>query len=39
MTVVIELAPGAAENGLVTMLADLLRQNLEDQPHKQADFA
>jgi len=39
MPVVIELAPGAAENGLVTMLADLLRQNLEDKPHKQADFA
>lgn len=38
MPVVIELAPGAGENGLVTMLADLLRQNLEDHPRKQADF-
>ncbi len=39
MTEVIELAPGASENGLATMLADLLRQNLADKPHKRADFA
>jgi hypothetical protein len=34
----IELAPGAEENGLATMLADLLRQNLAAKPHKRADF-
>jgi hypothetical protein len=34
----IVLAPGAEENGLASMLADLLRQNLESKPHKQADF-
>lgn len=34
----IELAPGASENGLVLMLADLLRQNLDDKPHKLVDF-
>jgi hypothetical protein len=34
----IELAPGAADNGLATMLADLVRQNLDAKPHKQADF-
>jgi hypothetical protein len=34
----IELAPGAEENGLATMLADLVRQNLEAKPHKRADF-
>lgn len=39
MPVVIELAPRAGENGLVSMLADLLRQNLEDHPNKQVDFA
>lgn len=39
MPVVIELAPGAGENGLVSMLADLLRQNLDDHPNKQLDFA
>lgn len=32
------LAPGAEENGLAMMLADLVRQNLEAKPHKQADF-
>jgi hypothetical protein len=37
--VVVVLAPGAADNGLATMLASLVRQNLEDKPHKQADFA
>ena len=34
----IELAPGAEENGLAMMLADLVRQNLDSKPHKQADF-
>ncbi len=34
----IELAPGAEENGLATMLADLVRQNLAAKPHKRADF-
>jgi hypothetical protein len=37
--VVVVLAPGASNNGLATMLASLVRQNLEDKPHKQADFA
>jgi hypothetical protein len=35
----IELAPGAEDNGLATMLADLVRQNLEAKPHKELDFA
>ena len=34
----IALAPGAEENGLAVMLADLVRQNLEAKPHKRADF-
>jgi hypothetical protein len=34
----IELAPGAENNGFATMLADLVRQNLEQKPHKNADF-
>jgi len=34
----IELAPGAEENGLASMLADLVRQNLEAKPHKVPDF-
>ena len=34
----VRLAPGAEENGLATMLADLVRQNLESKPHKQVDF-
>jgi hypothetical protein len=34
----IQLAPGAEENGLATMLADLVRQNLEAKPHKRPDF-
>jgi hypothetical protein len=34
----IELAPGAEENGLATMLADLVRQNLAAKPHKRSDF-
>jgi hypothetical protein len=32
------LAPGAEDNGLCTMLADLVRQNLEAKPHKRDDF-
>lgn len=32
------LAPGAEDNGLCTMLADLVRQNLEAKPHKRGDF-
>jgi hypothetical protein len=35
---VIQLAPGAEENGLASMLSDLVRQNLEAKPHKVADF-
>jgi hypothetical protein len=34
----IELAPRAEDNGLASMLADLVRQNLEAKPHKQCDF-
>jgi hypothetical protein len=34
----IVLAAGAEDNGLASMLADLLRQNLEAKPHKQPDF-
>jgi hypothetical protein len=34
----VELAPGAEENGLATMLAELVRQNLEEKPHKKGDF-
>lgn len=34
----ISLAPGADSNGLATMLADLVRQNLESKPHKKKDF-
>ena len=34
----IELAPGAENNAFATMLADLLRQNLDSKPHKRADF-
>jgi hypothetical protein len=32
------LDPGAAENGLAGMLADLIRQNLEQRPSKRPDF-
>ena len=39
MSVDVELAPGAEDNGLAMMLADLVRQNLEAKPHKQGDFA
>ncbi len=35
----IELGPGAENNGFATMLAELVRQNLEAKPHKNADFA
>ncbi len=34
----IELAPGAEDNGLASMLAELLKQNLDEKPHKVADF-
>ena len=34
----IELAPGAENNAFATMLADLVRQNLESKPHKKKDF-
>jgi hypothetical protein len=35
---VISLAPGAENNAFATMLADLVRQNLESKPHKKKDF-
>lgn len=34
----IELAPGAENNAFATMLADLVRQNLDSKPHKKRDF-
>lgn len=34
----ITLAPGAEDNAFATMLADLVRQNLESKPHKRKDF-
>jgi hypothetical protein len=34
----VQLAPGAEENGLATMLAELVRQNLDAKPHKKNDF-
>ncbi len=34
----ISLAPGAENNAFATMLADLVRQNLESKPHKVKDF-
>ena len=34
----VTLAPGAEENGLAIMLADLVRQNLEAKPQKKDDF-
>jgi hypothetical protein len=34
----VELAPGAGSNGLATMLASLVRQNLAAKPHKRRDF-
>lgn len=36
---VIELGPGAEENGFALMLQDLIRQNLADHPEKRRDFA
>jgi len=38
MSMDIQLAPGAQENGLAVMLADLVRQNLEAKPRKVRDF-
>src|SRR5947207_2964305 len=38
MDPIIDLAPGAEDNGLATMLADLVRQNIQAKPHKRADF-
>lgn len=38
MQPVIELAPGAENNGFATMLSELVRQNLEAKPHKTGDF-
>jgi hypothetical protein len=38
VTLSIELAPGAEESAFATMLADLVRQNLESKPHKRKDF-
>ena len=35
----IALAPGAEDNAFATMLADLVRQNLDSKPHKRNDFA
>jgi hypothetical protein len=35
----VRLAPDARDNGLATMLADLVMQNLEAKPHKKRDFA
>jgi hypothetical protein len=34
----VQLAPGAEDNGLAIMLADLVRQNLAAKPHKKVDF-
>ena len=34
----ISLAPGAENNAFASMLADLVRQNLESKPHKKKDF-
>ncbi|MBN1654683.1 MAG: hypothetical protein JXA30_13005 [Deltaproteobacteria bacterium] len=34
----VELAPGAENNGLAEMIAGLIRQNLEDSPEKMSDF-
>ncbi|MBS2015147.1 MAG: hypothetical protein JST00_19810 [Deltaproteobacteria bacterium] len=34
----ISLGPGAENNAFATMLADLVRQNLESKPHKKKDF-
>lgn len=34
----IALGPGAENNAFASMLADLVRQNLESKPHKKKDF-
>src|SRR5689334_14618750 len=34
----VQLAPGAEVNAFATMLADLVRQNIESKPHKKKDF-
>ena len=34
----ISLGPGAENNAFASMLADLVRQNLESKPHKTKDF-
>lgn len=39
MSDLIALAPGAEDNAFASMLADLVRQNLESKPHKKKDFA
>lgn len=38
MNPVIELGPGAEDNGFALMLSELIRQNLDDHPHKRRDF-
>jgi hypothetical protein len=38
MTPDVTLDAGAEDNGLANMLATLVRQNLESNPHKQGDF-
>jgi hypothetical protein len=38
MSTPIALAPGAENNAFASMLADLVRQNLETKPHKKKDF-
>ena len=35
---IVELAPGAEANGFAVMMGDLVRQNLEANPHKRKDF-
>lgn len=34
----VQLAPGAEDNAFASMLADLVRQNIESKPHKKKDF-
>lgn len=36
--IAVELAAGAEGNAFATMLAELVRQNLESKPHKKRDF-
>jgi hypothetical protein len=38
VTLAVTLAPGAEDNGLAAMLAELVRQNLDAKPHKKGDF-